>query len=238
MIDAWESLGNTNWTWASLLPYYKKSENFTVPNAEQLAAGATYQSQHHGFEGPVGVGYTSGLKNGSFSVPVTEAWEEIGLEHNPDLNSGRLRGFSIGPQTLDVEENVRCDASRAYYLPVESRSNLKMISGTAKRLIWSSTRKDNSFIAEGVEYATNNGTIDTVTANKEIIISAGAIKTPLILESSGIGNSRLLQKLGIEPVIHLPGVGENLVGQTGNRTYHIPSWKNRLMPRRGVLNIR
>ncbi|CAI6325390.1 unnamed protein product [Periconia digitata] len=227
-INAWETLGNleiretgnTNWSWSwsSLLPYFLISENYTIPRADQLAAGATYELQHHGFDGSVNVGYTSGLKNGSFAGPVMNAWKEMGLAHNPDLNRGDLVGFGMGPQTLISEENVRCDASRAYYLPVEARLNLEIISGTVKRIIWSPVQnQQDNFVAEGVEYIAPNSTASNLFARREVILSAGAVRTPPILEASGVGNSQLLTSLGIETVIDIPGVGENLVGQTGHQ---------------------
>ncbi|KAJ4304644.1 hypothetical protein N0V90_000170 [Kalmusia sp. IMI 367209] len=216
-IDAWESLENTNWTWATLLPYYKKSENYTTPTATQLAAGVTYRSECHGFDGHVRVGYTPELRNGSFSSPVLGAWNEIGLPHNPDLNSGVLRGFGMGPQTLDVETMTRWDAARAYYLPIEGRPNVEILRGAVSRIGWSTKRRGGRLLAEGVHFVDDSNTTQTLLARKEIVLSAGTIRTPLILESSGIGNSHVLTSLGIETVVDLPGVGENLIGQPGHQ---------------------
>lgn len=195
--DAWEKfLGNPGWNWANLLPYYKKSEKYTVPSETQLAAGATFEHQYHGFGGHVHVGYNIDLANGSFSPKVIQTWEGMSLPHNPDLNSGHVRGFSMGPQTLDRELNIRWDAAKAYYDPVEQRPNLKIVKGTVKRITWAPEKRkgspsgDNSLVANGVEFLTDNGESHFLNATKDVIISAGSIRTPLVLESSGIGNPR------------------------------------------------
>jgi choline dehydrogenase len=188
--DAWESLGNPGWNWATLFPYYKKSEKYTVPSATQLAAGATFEYQNHGFDGHVHVGYPLALVNGSFAPEVIQTWEGMSLPHNPDLNRGDVRGFSMGPQTLDREQNVRWDAARAYYYPVENRNNLKIIKGTVKRVTWAPDKHNNLLVANGVEFLTDDGGSTLLSATKEVIISAGSVRTPLVLESSGIGNPR------------------------------------------------
>ncbi len=246
--DAWEKLGNPGWNWDSLFPYFKKSENYTRPSGTQLAAGATYQAQYHGFSGPLHVGYPAALHNGSFAPLILGAWESMSLRHNPDLNSGDVHGFGMGPQTLDRDEDVRWDAARAYYIPVEDRPNLRIVRGTVKRLLWRSQDKkpcgsrerDSLLIANGVEFVTSNRTLQRMETRKEVIISAGGVRTPLVLESSGIGNyrsvfhsrhslaeiktkhlgawggSRILNSLGIETLVNLPGVGENLGGQSAH----------------------
>lgn len=195
--DVWEDLGNTGWNWTSLLPYFKKSEKYTVPSSDMLAAGVTYKTKYHGFDGHVHTGYPTVLHNGSFSLPIIQTWEEgLSLPHNPDLNSGDVRGFSMGPQTLDYELNVRWDAARAYYHPVQSRRNLKILKGTVKRITWDTKRSKrfprggNRLVANGVEFVTGSGTIDVLKARKEVIVSAGAVRTPLVLEGSGVGNPR------------------------------------------------
>ena len=194
--DAWEDLGNPGWNWATLFPYYKKSEKYTVPSNTQVAAGATFEYQDHGFDGHVHVGYPLALVNGSFAPRVIQTWEGLSLPHNPDLNSGGVRGFSMGPQTLDPELNIRWDAARAYYYPIEERPNLKIVKGTVKRIIWAEEKckwspcDDNRLVASGVEFLNGDGETDVLKARKEVVISAGAVRTPLVLEGSGIGNPR------------------------------------------------
>jgi choline dehydrogenase-like flavoprotein len=189
--DAWEKLGNPGWNWNSIFPYFIKSEQYTVPTDSQLAAGATYQRQSHGFTGPLHVGYVPTLENGSYAPLVIDTWNGLSVAHNPDLNSGNVRGFGMGPQTLDPELNMRWDAARAYYHPAEHRSNLRIIQGTVKRITWAGGRsKKGSLVAEGVEVLTGGKRTTILRAKREVIVSAGSLRTPLVLEASGIGNPR------------------------------------------------
>ncbi|SPO06950.1 related to alcohol oxidase [Cephalotrichum gorgonifer] len=215
--DAWEDLGNPGWNWEALLPYYKRSELFTVPTEAQIAAGATYDEDYHGFEGHVRTGYPSTVKNTSFSPNVTQTWEGLGFEHNLDLNSGSVHGFSVSPSTVDPEQDIRWDSARANYYPIEQRRNIKIIQGTVKRITWAEKRgrpPKKGITANGVEYLTPDGKTKTLAVKKEVVVSAGALRTPLVLEGSGIGNPRILKSLGIDLVVDLPGVGENLIDQT------------------------
>ncbi|KAG7284608.1 hypothetical protein NEMBOFW57_009213 [Staphylotrichum longicolle] len=189
--DAWERLGNPGWNWAALLPYFKKSERYHIPTESQLAAGATFESRYHGFDGPLHVGYIPALENGSYAPLVIDTWEGLSVAHNPDLNSGSVRGFGMGPQTLDTGSNVRWDAARAYYHPVEQRSNLRILKGTVKRITWARQKgKKGTLVANGAEVLNEKGKSTILAAKKEVVVSAGALRTPLVLEASGIGNPR------------------------------------------------
>lgn len=212
--DAWEALGNTGWNWDSLYPYYKQAERFTVPSAAQAASGATFDPSVHGDAGHVHTGFPFSFINGSLFGLATESWRALGYELNEEVNAGDVHGFGAWPQTLDRDRNVRFDAARAYYYDVEDRPNLTIIKGTVKRVVWApSTADGQAAVAEGVEYVTPDDELVKVMAVKEVILSAGALRSPLILESSGVGNPRLLNKLGIDTKIDLPGVGEYLQEQ-------------------------
>ncbi|SPO06060.1 related to alcohol oxidase [Cephalotrichum gorgonifer] len=236
--DSWEDLGNPGWNWETLLPYYKKAEKYTIPRVSQLAAGATYEIQYHGFEGHVHTGYPTTLFNTSFAPSVIETWEGLSLIHNPDLNSGSVHGFSIGPQTLDAKEDIRWDAARAYYHPIQARKNIKIIQGTVRRITWASEKRGRgptrpAVVASGVEFVTEDGEVETLEVKREVIVSAGAVRSPLVLESSGIGNPRILESLGIDVVVDLPGVGENLVEQTN----HAQAFSSNLEPSGAAFHV-
>ncbi|KAI1109990.1 GMC oxidoreductase [Nemania sp. NC0429] len=211
--DAWESLGNEGWTWESLYPYYLKAEKFTVPSAAQAASGATYDPSAHGEAGHVHTGFPFSFANGTFHSLTAETWGTLGYEVIEDVNAGSVHGFSVWPQTLDRDQNIRSDAARAYYYDVEDRPNLTLIKGTVKKITWADSSSKAAAVAEGVEYVAADGKLVSIAAAKEVILSAGALRTPLILESSGVGNPRLLKSLGIKTKIDLPGVGEYLQEQ-------------------------
>ncbi|KAI0539849.1 GMC oxidoreductase [Xylaria digitata] len=212
--DAFEALGNEGWNWESLYPYLRMIEKFTVPSGAQAAAGAIYDPEVHGETGHVHTGFPFSLVNGSFHELAASTWAALGYPLNEDVNAGSVRGFSTTPQTLDRDRNVRSDAARSYYYAVEDRPNLTLIRGTVKRIIWAhSSVTGQAVVADGVEYVTADGELVDVTAAKEVILSAGALRSPLILESSGVGNPSFLKSLGIETKIDLPGVGEYLQEQ-------------------------
>ncbi|KAF7878799.1 hypothetical protein EAF04_000002 [Stromatinia cepivora] len=217
-IDSWGQLGlgNTGWNWSTLYPYYKKSESFTIPTHFQRAAGASYIPAFHGENGPLKVGYACDLNNGSLFSQVGSAWETLGVQRNQDINGGNVTGYMVGPSTLDREKNVREDAARAYYYPIQGRSNLHVfLNTTARRIAWGSNL-GATYTASGVEVLNSNGEIEVINATREVIVSAGSIRSPAILELSGIGNPKILQKYGIPTKIILPGVGENFQDQPNN----------------------
>lgn len=197
--DAWERLGNAGWNWDALLPYFIKSENYTAANASQVAAGATYDLEHHGLEGPVKVGYPAGLTNTSSTDAILEGWSKVNIPLSEDQNSGDVRGISISPQTMEaaagVEEDgevydLRWDATRAYLHPIEDRENLIFVKGTVQKLVWDETKEKDGLVAKGVEVIGADGDVEVLEATNEIVLSAGAYRSPGILEASGVGNPR------------------------------------------------
>ncbi|THC92262.1 hypothetical protein EYZ11_008269 [Aspergillus tanneri] len=120
---AGKGLGGTRiingWNWNNLYPYYLRSQGFQTPTPVQFAVGASYVDSYHGREGAPKVGYPYELVNGSFASTGKETWLEMGILLNPDVNGGQLRGFYVWPQTLDRRIDIREDAARAYYYPVQ-----------------------------------------------------------------------------------------------------------------------
>ncbi|KAJ5651972.1 hypothetical protein N7507_009398 [Penicillium longicatenatum] len=213
-IDAWESVGNKGWNWKSLLPYYKKSEGFQAPTPDQVANGADYYTTYHGDQGPVKTGWPYGMANSSVLPVLDETLSQIRVSYNRDVNGGNMVGLTVHPDTIDREENVRQDAARAYYWPYQQRPNLKIITNTyANKIIWSND--SHEAVATGVEVAGPDGVL-TVHASKEVILSAGSLKSPLILELSGVGNPDILKKFDIPVKVNISTVGENLQDQTNN----------------------
>lgn len=188
--DAWEGeLGNPGWNWGSIFASAKRGETFTPPTAAQAASGATYDRQAHGDSGPVTVGFPFVLSNSSFYGLARRAWEALGMEATTDLNDGYCHGFVSAPMTVDRDANVRDDSARAYYQPVAARQNLKIIKGTVKRITWAN-RRGREAVADGFEYVNPAGKLVKIRARKEVILSASAYRSPLILEASGVGNPR------------------------------------------------
>ncbi|KAK7937274.1 uncharacterized protein PG986_014142 [Apiospora aurea] len=231
--DAWAALGNPGWDWKSMYPYYLRSEAFSPPTEAQTAAGASWIPRYHGNSGPLRTSYPYEMLNGTLFDRMRTTWEALGQGWNRDPNGGDVRGFAAWPMTVDRDADVREDAARAYFWDVAGRPNLDIVQGVVKRVVWEDDgcgtsqgqmdeNGDATVVARGVEYETPDGNMVTVVAKKEVILSAGAIRTPLILEQSGVGNPErnvnvnqysILSSFGIPTIINLTGVGENFQEQ-------------------------
>lgn len=211
-------MGNTGWNWSSLLPYFRKSEHLQIPTESQIAQGVTYIPTAHGFDGPLDVGWAHTLDIETYGHALNGSWQTLGLTWNLDPNAGSPKGLFLHPSEYDVERVVREDASRAYYLPAANRSNLHtFLYRTATKVIFAkdAPRYGNA-IAQGVEVLTSDGEQETIYARREVILSTGTYRTPVLLESSGIGNSKILANLSVPVQIDLPGVGMHMQDQSIN----------------------
>lgn len=221
-IDAWEKLGNQGWNWSTLWPYYLKSETFQVPDEERVASThIAFDLSYHGESGPLYIGFAYDDTNNSYPVSMNSTFQKLGVPWNGDGTGGDMVGFSPYPKTINQDLNVRWDSARAYYYPYENRTNLQVLfNTTANKLTWAST--NGTATASGVEITSSDGTTSTVKANKEVILAAGSLVSPLLLELSGVGNPDVLSQFGIETVVDLPTVGENLQDQVNNALTYTP----------------
>ncbi|RYP22395.1 hypothetical protein DL767_009054 [Monosporascus sp. MG133] len=190
-IDAWESLGNPGWDWSSFSESVKKS--YTLP------------SQGPRTKGPI-----------QLSVPEEDSewlqvWRKtlatLGYPTSADSFSGEFYGALTVTDAIDPIMKQRSFAGNAYLEPAKARSNLTIWTQTvAERILFDQSEE---IVATGV-HCSAAGETKTVRARKEVLITAGAINSPKLLELSGVGNAKLLQSLGIDVVIDSPQVGENL----------------------------
>ena len=187
--DRWEALGNTGWSYKDVLPYFKKSED--------QARGADH---YHGVGGPLKV---SDLR---LRRPIADyfikAATQIGIPLNPDYNGATQEGVGYFQQT--AHKGFRWSTAKGFLRPAMKRDNLHVeVKATTSKVIFDGDR------AAGVEYI-QNGQSKTAVASKEVILSAGAIGSPQLLQLSGVADKALLEKVGIPVQHHLPGVGQNL----------------------------
>ena len=187
--DRWAALGNTGWSYAEVLPYFKRSEN-----------NETLHGEYHGSGGPLNV---SSLRTGNpFQRIFVEAAQQAGFRRNDDFNGAEQEG--VGAYQVTQKNGERWSAARAYLQPHLRRPNLQVITGARVRRLVLENRR-----AAGVEFALNSQ-IQTVKAKAEVIVSLGALQSPQLLMLSGIGDGEQLRKHGIGVAHHLPGVGRNL----------------------------
>jgi choline dehydrogenase len=187
--DRWEAAGNAGWSWQHVRPYFIRSEH--------NSRGA---SEHHGADGPQWC--SDIVPRHELMDAIIGAGGELGIPRNDDFNGATQEG--VGYYQLFTRRGLRCSSSVGYLRPARSRANLKVTVGAlATRILFEGTR------AVGVEYR-RRGKVHQVLAAREVLVSAGAIQSPHLLQLSGIGPARPLQALGIPVVADLPGVGDNL----------------------------
>lgn len=187
--DGWRQMGNPGWGYADVLPYFKKSEN--------NERGA---DDYHGTGGPLNV--SDPTMRHPVSDAVIEAGVQAGIPRNDDVNGATQEGISY--YQLTVKNGRRCSAATAYLKPALKRRNLRVLTGAlVSRILIEDGR------AAGVAYRRGDRELES-HAGKEVLLCGGAVNSPQILELSGIGAAGRLKELGIDVVLDLPGVGENL----------------------------
>ncbi|KAJ6589701.1 aryl-alcohol-oxidase from pleurotus Eryingii [Mycena capillaripes] len=205
--DRWASVtGDDGWSWDKLVPYMRKNERFSPPVDHHNTTGQ-FNPAVHGYDG------INTVTLDGFPIPIEphifEATGQIeGYPFNLDMNSGFPLG--IGWPQYTIKNGSRSSSATSYLAPnFVVRPNLHILLHARVTRVLQTTLISKAF--RTVEFVQDiNGKQITLTARKELILSAGSIGTPNILLHSGIGNSSTLTSLGIRPVHNLPSVGQNL----------------------------
>ncbi|KAG9597146.1 FAD/NAD(P)-binding domain-containing protein, partial [Aureobasidium melanogenum] len=213
--DTWSQLGNDGWDYNSLLEFFQRSESFNQQPSSQVATtyGQGYDASQHGEVGPQNVSFPT------FQYPASQqffaALNRMGVPTQPDPAAPTEKGAMYLPQGISQLNQSRADARRARWDPVAGRENFYVSTGQhVRRILFDggcAASEDNAARAVGVEVsAGRDGRVWTAVAAREVILAAGAIRTPQLLELSGIGDKNVLAKAGVQSRINLPGVGNNL----------------------------
>jgi len=189
--DQWEEDGVAGWSFKDCLPYFKRSESWQGG-----------EDDYRGGSGPMATCGGNNMRLNPLYQAFIEAGHEAGYPKTDDYNGEQQEGF--GAMHMTVDQGVRASASNAYINEAKKRSNLTIIQSV---LVQKVLLKGKT--AVGVEYKINNQ-IKTVNASKEVILSAGSVGSPQLLQLSGIGPVDVLKSAGVELQHELPGVGENL----------------------------
>ncbi len=188
--NAWSKQGCEGWDWDSVLPYFKKAENNSRGN-----------SQLHGSNGPLSVNDLRHVN--PLTLKFVESGKQLGMAENFDFNGMTQEGIGLYQVTQKTGE--RCSSAKGYLTnEVKARPNL---------FIWTSVNTKQILIENkrAVGALIEKDTVEeTFSAKREVILSAGAIGSPQILMQSGIGERKMLEEMGIECQLDLPGVGKNL----------------------------
>ncbi len=182
--EMWRQLGNVGWSYADVLPYFRRAED------QERGADA-----YHGAGGPLGV--SDARAPHPLSDAFIEAATEAGFPRTDDFNGANQEG--VGYYQLTARNGRRCSTAKGYLAPVKGRANLEIRTrALVHRVLIENGRAAGVVLADGIVRAGH------------VVLSAGAIKSPQLLMLSGIGRASDLQELGIDPLLDLPGVGEGL----------------------------
>ncbi|GKZ26050.1 hypothetical protein AbraIFM66951_005080 [Aspergillus brasiliensis] len=204
-VDSWETLGNPGWNWTMLKEYFSKA--YSSPTVAQDAREGL------AIEDWPEVNEAKGLIQTSFgneTHPVRKAWPELFRSRGQHNAADPFIHSSVGSfsclASID-SEGKRSNSASAYYKPVELRQNLHVLTNAlVERILFDESKPPR---AMGVQYSLD-GASNTVQAKSEVILAAGAFQSPKILQLSGVGGAELLEKHGVDVVMDLPGVGQNL----------------------------
>jgi choline dehydrogenase len=188
--DEWGRSGCPGWDWAGVQPYFMR-----------LESAAFGDPSYRGQSGPVKISRLE--PEDEISRAFLKSCLNIGIAHNSDYNAARMEGASH--LQLSAFRGKRYSTAKAYLEPAAGRPNLDILTRAhVRRIVIENGR------ATAVEFD-HTGELRQVDAGREVILAAGAIHSPQILELSGVGDETILRKIGIKPVKHVPGVGRNLV---------------------------
>ncbi len=188
--DEWEEAGASDWSYRHCLPYFRRAESW-IGGADDYRGG----------DGPLGVCAGNEMKNPLYRAFI-EAGKQAGYGATEDYNAYRQEGF--GPMHMTVKNGVRCSTSNAYLRPAMNRPGLTIVTNAlVDKVIMDKAR------ATGIRYRHRNHSTE-VYADREVILAAGSIGSPTILQRSGIGPAAVLESAGVTVLHDLPGVGENL----------------------------
>ncbi|KGO65645.1 Glucose-methanol-choline oxidoreductase [Penicillium italicum] len=207
--DAWQSLGNDGWSAEDMAPYLRKFHSYAAPSeatAELLGTSRYMKVDNQGCDGPVPVSLPEVY--GPFNKAWNETFAKLGWETDADPLDGHKMGAFTCPLSVDDKTGARGYAA-AYYSPeVAARPNLRLLADTmVERILF--TEQEGDIIATGVQVKAQDSSYE-IKAKKEVILCAGSLNSPKLLELSGIGNADLLKTHGIPVIIDNPAVGENL----------------------------
>ncbi|PPQ82830.1 hypothetical protein CVT25_009205 [Psilocybe cyanescens] len=203
--DAIEKLGNPGWNWELFKKYQLKTETFIEPDVQDESIN--YDLAHHGKEGPLAVSHAITLSG--LEKPFNDSVAEFGIKPAKEPLSGDNKGTWLTPLTIHPKNRIRSYAANAYYPLALTRKNITVLTNAHVVKLESTKDANGILTATGVTFLHNKQT-HLVSIGKEVVLSAGTIIDPQILELSGIGDKKVLDKFNIEVKLDLPGVGNNI----------------------------
>lgn len=196
--DGWAQIGNRGWSYQDVLPLFKRMESYAGGGDDAL----------RGREGPIRV--TNPRYDDPLYKALISAAAEVGIAHNPDYNGAVQDGIAMSQAS--ISGGRRMSTAQCYLVPARRRENLTIVTDALSEGLLLEGRR-----CIGVRYSVG-GVRREARAGRDVVVSAGSINSPQLLELSGIGDPDRLAGLGIEVMHALPGVGENLHDHYAPRT--------------------
>ncbi|KAI8182184.1 hypothetical protein K4K51_001215 [Colletotrichum sp. SAR 10_75] len=209
VLDAWGALGNDGWDFDSLAPYFRKfASDHPPPQSAKDIVGLGYHDDALNGNGPLQVSFGEGYS--AMNTAWMSTFEKLGLGMTGDPRGGKAFGAFQNPCSIDPETKTRSYAANAYYTTeVSRRPNLIVLTeALVKKINFNTTSGDA--VATGVQVVAKNGEEKDISAKNEVILAAGALQTPQLLELSGIGGRQHLERHGVPVIVDNPDVGENM----------------------------
>jgi choline dehydrogenase len=197
--DTWAQMGNRGWSYREVLPFFKRMESYQAGEGDDA---------YRGRSGPLRI--TNPVPRDPLIKAIIEAAGQVGIRHNPDYNGARQDGIAMSQAS--IASRRRMSTAYCYLEAIGKRPNLTIEThALSERLILDGSR------CVGVRYSVGDQ-VREARAGREVVVSAGSINSPQLLELSGIGQPQRLRELGIDVLQALPGVGENLRDHYAPRT--------------------
>ena len=202
-----DQVGDDSFNFANVLPYYQRSCAFTPPNTAKREPNASVEYNADAFTpgaGPLHVSYANYAQ--TFDSYLQPSFNQIGMPTADDFNSGALDGIQYCSSTIDPSNENRASSQETFLNDAQTRTNLQVYElSMAQQILFDSNQKATGVLVEAAGVAPF-----TLSATKEIVISAGAFHSPQMLMVSGIGPSDTLNSLGIPVLVDNPHVGQNM----------------------------
>lgn len=206
-MQEWADVVNDqSYTFDNVLPFYKRSTHFTAPNTKLRASNATTGYNANAFDsngGPLQVSYSNYAQ--PFSSWMNLGMQAIGINETQDFNSGSLMGGQYCSSTIDPSSELRSSSQASFLTSIKPLTRKTFSQTLAKKIVFNEQKK-----ATGVQVKGIFGNTFTLSASKEVIISAGAFQSPQLLMVSGVGPADELKQHDIAVVADRPGVGQNM----------------------------
>lgn len=220
-MEVWaDAVNDSSYTFDEVLPFYKKSVQFTPPNTDYRAQNASADYDIDAYDsdgGPLQVSYANFAQ--PFSSWMSLGMEAIGIGQIKDFNLGEIMGAQYCASTIDPSNELRSSSEESFLSKIKPKSLKTYTNTLAKKVVFDERKK-----ATGVQVKGLLGNTVTLSASEEVIISAGAFQSPQLLMVSGIGPSNQLRQHGIHVIADRPGVGQNM----WDHPFFAPSYRVRV----------